>query len=515
HKTRRRDILVDDDQIYQFYDEVVPDSVNSASGLRKWHRSLDDDGKASLLIPRERLMLNDPSKALVSYPDSLESNGISLPLNYLFDPGSEQDGVCARIPLALLNRMNAATLERVVPGLLMEKLTLLVRTLPKPLRRQFVPIPDSIAKIVDEVSNDVRPLTVSLADKLSELKEVTIGPRDFDTGALPTYLHLGFELVDEELNTIDFSRDLTLLQSEYGMRAHAKFVQQGNATIERQGITRWDFDDLPKSIVVNIGDYKTNAYPALVDCSDSVGIKVFDNESDAEQAHQEGIRRLLWICLPEQRKLLKKPLPDWQKISLMYAAIGDLPTLQLAMFRKAQDRVYFQSLDPVRTREAFEKLLREASPRLPDELVTIALSVRETLSRYRDIIRSIEKHKAELADFTLEDVRSQIEWLVYDGFVEETPAEWLVHLPRFLAAINIRLDHARIDPETDRLRWQKIMPWWNRYLECEYEYGRQFEYWRWMIEEYRVSVFAQSLKTSIRISPSRLEQAWQDAIADY
>lgn len=512
HKTRRRDVLVDDDQIYQFYDQVIPRNINSASGLRKWYRGLDEENKAALMIPRQRLMLSDPSEALARFPDTLQNNGIVLPLNYLFDPTSDQDGISACIPISLLNKMNAAAIERVVPGLLKEKLILLVRSLPKHLRRQFVPIPDSVSRIITAVGEDRRPLTQSLAEQLSELKKIEVEPDDFDPSGLPEYLHLGLELVDERNQAIDFSRDLAHLQSEYGLRAHASFVERADLNIERQGIIKWDFDELPASIKVRIGDYETCAYPALVDCTDCAAVEIFDNKDEAEEAHLEGVRRLLFLSLPAHRKLLKKPLPEWQKISLMYAAIGDLSTLQLAMFHKAQDQVFFLDAAPVRSRAAFQRLLDEAAPRLPETLVEIAVCVSEILAEYRLIRRFMEEHLAELAKHTLEDVELQLDWLVYDGFIDDIPVQWLQHLPRFLRAISIRLKQAVIDPDTDRLRCQKIKPWWNRYLESEYEYSEQLEDWRWMVEEYRVSVFAQSLKTSIRISARRLEQAWQELI---
>ena len=510
HRTRRRDILVDDDKIFQFYDDVLPNWVNSASDLRKWYRRLDDQEKAGLMIPRENLMLQDPNEALAYYPDTLRNNGISLDLDYLFDPSSERDGVSARIPISLLNKMNASELERIVPGLLSEKLVALVRSLPKHLRRQFVPIPDSISRIEKSVGEDKRPLLDSLAGQLSQLKGVEIKTEDFDMRVLPHYLTLGLELVDEDQKPVDFSRDLQQLQSRYGLKAHVSFLEQAAVTIERQGIKQWDFGDLPSSIGVRIGDYETNAYPALVDCLDSVAIQVFDTREEAEEAHLEGVRRLLWLGLPAQRKLIKKPLPAWQQISLMYAAIGDLSALQQSIFRKAQDRVYFLEKGPVRTRVDFEKLLYEAAPRLPEVLAEVAGVVRDALKEYRFIMQFIGEHESALSSHTLGDVRSQLEWLIYDGFVDDVPAQWLVHLPRFLKAISVRLEQARIDPETDRLKAQKVIPWWRRFLESDLEYSELLENWRWMIEEYRVSVFAQSLKTSIKISSRRLEKVCRE-----
>ncbi len=510
HRTRRRDILVDDTEIYQFYDEVIPHWVCSASDLRKWHRSLGEDKKSKLLIPRKRLMLSDPGQALQQFPDEIENSGISLPLDYLFDPIAERDGVTAQIPLPLLNKMNAASFERVVPGLLSQKLVLLARTLPKQIRRHFVPIPDAVDQVAELVVADPRPLRVSLAEALSKLKGIEIYPYDFDFAMIPDYLKLGLELVDEHQRTIGFSRDLEGLQSEYGLRAHASFVEKGDANVERRGIRKWDFEELPDTVTVRVGSYQTEAYPALVDCSDSVAIEVFDCKDQAEQTHTEGVRRLLWLNLPAHRKLIRKPIPEWQRISLMYASIGDLSALQSAMFNKAQDQVFFYDKASVRSRTEFELLLSEAAPKLPNALAEIAGFVADALLEYRAIIQFMNQHQDELPELTAKDVRTQLEWLIYDGFVVDTPVEWLQHLPRFLRAITVRMEQARLDPDTDRLRLQKVSPWWNRYMDCEFEYSDEIENWRWMLEEYRVSVFAQGLKTSMRISSRRLDQAWRD-----
>ena len=265
HRTRRRDILVDDAEIYAFYDAVIPGDVNSASTLRKWHRTLDARDRKALMIPRERLLLGDPGETLERYPDRIESNGIPLPLDYLYDPSSEQDGVTANIRLPLLNQVSGAALERLVPGLLPEKLSALIRTLPKPLRRNLVPIPDTVAALQERVVKDPRPLGVALADAIRDLRGVGISPGDFDPDRLPAHLRIGLRVVDEHDRTLGFSRDLGALQSEFGRRAHARFVQCGDADIERSGIRRWDFDELPRSIQVRVGEYETRAWPALVD----------------------------------------------------------------------------------------------------------------------------------------------------------------------------------------------------------------------------------------------------------
>jgi len=509
HKTRRRDILVDDAAIYQFYDQVIPAWVNSASALRKWHRSLDESGRDGLMIPRELLMLNDQSSNAEDYPDELLNNGIPIALRYLFDPADEHDGVTAQIRLPLLNQVRASVFDKLVPGMLREKLIAMVRSLPKASRRHFVPIPEVIDKVIERVQHAEQPVTVALAEALNDYKSLDIQAADFDLSNLPKHLVIGLELVDEENKVIGFGRELETLKSQFGLRAHLSFVNKGDADIHRQGIKRWDFEPLPQSIPVKVGEYQTEAYPALVDCEDSVSIEVFDDEAQALTSHQEGVRRLLWLSLPAHRKLAKKPLPEWQRISLLYAAIGDLSALQTAMFYKAQDQVFFTGRSLARSRKEFESLLNDKAGLLPQTLLGIASAVAESLVKYRAILQFIEENKSALPGDTLDDVNEQLEWLIYDGFVDDVPVQWLPHVPRFLSAIKVRLEQAMLDPGTDRLRHGKVSCWWRRYLDCEYDYSEDLEQWRWMLEEFRVSVFAQGLKTSIRVSAKRLEQGWK------
>ncbi len=510
HKTRRRDVLVDDNVIYDFYDQRLPDFICSASDLRKWYKGLEPQQRAELVIPRELLMLEEQAASMHHYPDQIENNGISVSLNYLFDPRSENDGVTASIKLPLLNQMNAAVFDRLVPGMLKEKLVAMMRTLPKPLRRHFVPIPDSIDQVIEEVAEDRSSIRIALAKALSQLKGVQIEPAHFDLSQLPAYLTTGYSLIDENGREMRFSRDLEALQRRYQHLAHQSFVEGGDTTIERKGLKSWDFDHLPVSIPVTIDQFETEAFPALVDCEDSVSIEVFDDPTEAEQAHREGVRRLLWFGNPAHRKLSKKPLPEWQKISLMYAAIGDLSTLQQSMIEKAQDQVFFLDRPLPRDKRTFERLLDAESGRLPGVLVEIADQVAGSLSLYRQILRFLEDHNDALDKGTISDVKQQLEWLVYEGFVDDIPVEWLVHLPRFLRGVSVRLEQARLDPSTDQLRQNKVKPYWHQFLYSEYEYTASFERWRWMLEEYRISVFSQGVGTSVRVSPKRLDQLWQE-----
>ncbi len=507
-KIRRRDILVDEQEIFSFYDGLIPDWVNSGSSLKKWYGRLNEQETKQLKMSRQEIMLAPVEHLRETFPDEIVSNGIRVPLSYKFDPGSSQDGVTASIRLSLLNQIELTDFDRLVPGLLREKLIAMVRSLPKVMRRQLVPIPDTVDLVAEQIMNSRFPLAQALAESLNQIKSLEIAATDFTTSIPQTYLNMGFELIGDEGQPIVFDRDLDRLASEYSSRAQTSFAAMIGNDIERQGIRSWDFDDLEESVSVRSGRDTYCAYLGLVDCQDSVAIQLFDSRPEANSAHREGVRRLLWMSTPSHRKLHKKPMPEWQKISLMYASIGDLSELQDEMFRKAQDRVYFDNEEPIRSRARFDQVLLAGSAELQQTLADIAGWVAATLTEYRVLRNSIETHRTALPNQIVLDILAQHERLVYPGFVADTPIHWLPHLPRYLKALSVRHEQAVLDPATDQLRQHKVSPWWQQYLAWSGDNNTALEQYRWLVEEYRVSVFAQGLGTSVRISATRLRHAW-------
>ena len=258
---------------------------------------------------------------------------------------------------------------------------------------------------------------------------------------------------------------------------------------------------------VKIGGFHTQAYPALVDYEDSVSIELFDSKQEADLTHIDGLRRLLLFAIPDHRKLLKKPLPEWQKISLMYANIGHVNDLQLEVFYKAQDLTFFSEGSDLRNKSEFDSLVRTKSKLLPGFLAEVACHIRDALTIYRNILGLMDKYQDELTAECVTDINSQLEWLIYPGFVGDISAAWLQHVPRFLKGVEIRISQARLDGAEDSRRLQKVLVFWEAYLQLDSEYSQALDEYRWMIEEYRISVFAQSLKTSQRVSARRLENA--------
>ncbi len=516
HKFRRRDLLEDEEVVYQFYDELLPGHINSGSALRKWYRRLPEEQKLSLLMNSSMLLKPDVSGQLdglqKSYPDYIEDGGVKLPLVYQFHPGKETDGVTARLTLPLLNQINASIVDRIIPGLLRDKLIALAKNLPKSKRRMFVPIPDAIDRVFNDVIDDRRPLLVALSDWLGKDRGCDITPVDFDQKNLPAYLKLKIELVDENDNVLAVGDNVAELQGRFEGAAQSRFAKNSDTKIERHGIVKWDFDALPKSVEVLVGDQRTKGYPALVDCGASVSIKIFDTPDKAEVEHIEGTRRLIFLNVPEHRKLMKKPIPNWQSISLLYASIGDLNDLQHTILRRSQDVVFFADGKMVRDEKEFSALVKNHANRVPETLRSIAESVAQTLKRFREVKQALFQHEKMLPKLCVKDIGDQLQWLVYDGFLEDVNIHWLPHIPRFLQGIEQRINHAVLDGGTDQLRLDKVLPHWNRFLATEIEYGETMESYRWLVEEYRISVFAQSLKTSRSVSAKRLDQLWKKVV---
>ncbi|MEM7196082.1 MAG: ATP-dependent RNA helicase HrpA [Pseudomonadota bacterium] len=507
NKLRRRDLMLDEEKLFEFYDELIPAHVLAASDLRKWHKSLPAKARDRLFLSVEALM-NYPVDPEIAnqYPDEIARNNISLPLEYAFEPGAQNDGVTARIKLPLLNQLSAEAFDRLVPGMLRDKLVAMVKSLPKDKRRAFVPIPDCVEAVMAGITQDTRPLPIALAATLEKVGSVAVCAGDFRMDRLEELHTMKLKLIDDQNKTLAISGDIADLKTAFGDRAHKSFVARGSNRIERDGIIRWTFEDIPETIAVTVGDYQTVAYPALVDYGESVSIEVFDTEEEALLAHSEGVRRLLLLSAPSLRKLLRKPLPDWQRTCLMYASIGSVEELQWQLFCKAQDRVFFHRSSPVRTRQDFEDMLNRKLSRVSVELTDLATIVHQTLINFRNAIDSLQNAESVLSAEQTEDMREQLEWLVYDGFVVDTDLDWMTHLPRFLNGVCVRLEHALHDPLEDMRRQKIVAGYWRHFMALNLDYSEILEHYRWMIEEYRVSVFAQSLGTSQTVSAKRLNR---------
>ncbi|MGH2578137.1 MAG: DUF3418 domain-containing protein, partial [Actinomycetota bacterium] len=396
------------------------------------------------------------------YPLSLTLDGQRFPLSYRFEPGHEEDGVTVTLPLALLNALDPRPFEWLVPGLLREKITALIQSLPKALRRHCIPVD----QCVDACLLSIEPGSGSLLEALCRALDrkldhhrgdhyrggLPIRAEDFDPGVLPEYLAMRFRVTTEGGAVLGQGRSLCDLKRRFGKEAQLAFRRQAASGIERDGITRWDFGALPRTVARRHGELSLQGFPALVDRTRSVAIRVFDSAAKAEDEGRRGLRRLFMLSLPEQLKYLRKGPPGFEVTALLYLGIGTRDELLDDLTEAAFDRVFLGPDGDVRGSDEFKARLEAGRARVVAEFEALCARARDNLSQFQDLRKRLERFTGGAGA----DVREQLQYLIYPGFVSATPEEWLKHLPRYLKAISLRLERLARDPAKDRERSVRV-----------------------------------------------------------
>ncbi|WP_428939580.1 ATP-dependent RNA helicase HrpA [Fontivita pretiosa] len=530
NKARRRDLLVDQQAMFDFYDKRIPASVYNGPLFEKWRRQAEAQAPQLLFMTTRDLMRYEADIAWDQFPDQLLVNDMALPLEYRLEPGHPMDGVTVTIPLATLNQIPPEPFEWLVPGLLKEKILALIRSLPRTLRTNFVPAPDYAEAAHRALRARAGSLLDLLAEFLGKQSGVQISRWDFQLDTLPDHLRMNFRLVDAQGREVAIGRDLAELRQKVGVAAQQTFSAGAEKHFHRDGITRWDFGELPPKVQVSRHGMQLVGYPALVDAGTSVSLRVLDTPQSAAAATRAGLRRLFMLQLAGEIKSLARRLPI-DELCLLYALIGEenaseadrrgvlCDELRNDIVTAAADRALYPNETDgpgdVRSRDQFIDRAEAAWRRLPaaaDELVEIARGV---LATHQSLRLRLDEPYPPLLQPSIQDIRAHLSSLVPRGFLLSTPSNWLGHLPRFLRAIEIRLKKlTNAGLPRDVAAMQTIAPLWQRYADRAAELSRrgiidpQLQTYRWMLEELRVSLFAQELKTSIPISVQRLERQW-------
>ena len=523
-KARRRDILVDEEALYAFYDQRIPEGIYSTAQLERWLRR-HKDPKILHLRP-EDIRRRDPGLDEAQFPDALELHGARLPLRYHFEPGSEADGVTLDLPLPLLNQLAPGRVDWLVPGLLEEKLTAMIRGLPKSLRRHFVPAPDFARRARERLTPSDTPLRQALAEVLHQFTGVRIPEDAWDEGRLDPYLRLRIRLLSADgLEELAVSRDLAALQREWGERAAA-----GAGTVDevcplaREGLRDWDFDDLPERIETRRDDLKLSLWPALVDEGDSVAIHCLDAQARAHEAHHAGVRRLLMLRLRSTVKDLRRRIPNLQTLRLQYAKApagagqgGKPPALEEQILALAFDRAFLSDGELPRDHAAFQRLYDAGRERLVETFEQTVELVADILGRYQALRKTLSGLNQLALLAAAQDMNRQLDELIWQGFIEQVPAERLQQYPRYLRALERRIDKLRSggqarDQAAMREMAGLLERWRARYQQVR-EKGQidpRLEVIRWLLEELRISLFAQEVGTDGPVSVKRIEKRWRE-----
>ena len=519
HKSRRPDVLVDDELIYAFYDSLLPPDMHNGAAFEAWRSEVERKQPRLLFLKREDLMRHQAAGITTElFPPRLTMNSADFALTYHFEPGAVRDGITMTVPLLLLNQVDAARCEWLVPGLLKEKAQMLAKSLPQKLRRDLVPLPEFAAEFAARIqsgsANAGRGLVQALAAYIRESRNTVVPLDAFRAETLPLHLTMNFKVIDEDGRQLAMGRNLTQLRAELGPAAARSFgdtAERAEAVDAGAKYTEWSFGGLDEMIEIESGGRKLSGYPALVDRGDCVSLEVRDAANEAREATRAGLRRLFMLQFREQVKYLEKNLPNLQQMSMQFVALGSAEELRAQLISAAIDRTCLAEPWPA-NRADFTARAAEAKGRLNLIAGELARLVAGILDEHHVLGKKLQALKASPA--AMQDMKTQLGDLLQKNFVRDVPFERLTHFPRYLKAIAMRIDKLGIDPARDARLMADFVPLasaWARKVAAVRAMGvadGKLENFRWMLEELRVSLFAQELKTPFPVSAKRLHKVW-------
>ncbi|MDH5424490.1 MAG: ATP-dependent RNA helicase HrpA [Gammaproteobacteria bacterium] len=513
-KSRRQDVLVDEQVLFDFYDQRIKSGVYNGPAFESWWKTEVKNRPELLNMSRDALMQHDASGISgEQFPDEMNFNGLKLKLEYIFDPKHKHDGVCLHVPLMALNSVSAVRCEWLVSGMLREKVIALIRSLPKNLRRNFVPVPDFADACLQSMVAGDKPLTVELAEQLKRITGVSIPLDEWKPELLDDYLFMSFKLLDSNGNVIKHSNDLLALQNGFDTAEREQALPEDLTANEIDNVTGWDFGDLQGETVIEQAGVEIRLYPALKKEGKKVALRLFENQQQAGASMQEGLRQLIRINLSELLRNMQQTQKGLQAMCLLYRNIGSCQELADDLLDSSIQEAFI--LQPVpSTADSFNQLLKAGRERLSDCLLDRYKLCAEILELYQVIQKRLKKLPVSWLEAGA-DIQDQLQHLLFRRFLVETEADKLLHYPRYLKAMVTRLDKLESDSSKDRGLRVKVQPYWDNYknrLKAMQQQKRQSDVlneFRWMIEEYRVSLFAQQLKTALPVSEKRLNQLWE------
>jgi ATP-dependent helicase HrpA len=508
NRVRRRDLLVDDETIFAFYDARIPIDVVSTPDFDAWWKKVGKKNPDLLTIDREMLLTAgardvDPA----AYPDALTQDGIELPARYRFEPGASDDGVTVRVPLAALESVQVEQLAWQVPGLREDLVAAMLRSLPKALRRNFVPAPDYARALVRELGDDEPDLPAALAGRLRAMTGVVVPPDAWDLAAVPAHLRVNYQVTDSDGQVLDSGRDLAELRRR--MRVAGRELRENAPdSIERSGLAEWDFGTLPRTHRQHISGHEVVSHPALVDEGGSVAIRAFDSPVAADRAMPAGTRGLLLATLPSPVKQLQRRMGNHAVLAVRGSGQRDVLGDCLAA---AVDSLVAQSGGPAWDRAGFDALRERVGAGLVETAWLVLGEAQQVLDAAGEASAAIEEVPEPVAAHALPDVRAQLTGLVHDGFVTEMGRARLPALRRYLWGIVARLEKLPQRPERDAA-WQhsveQLRAAFDERLAAVGDGAPSDALLEvpWMLQELRISYFAQTLGTAHPVSEKRIRR---------
>ena len=564
HKSRRQDVLVDDELIHAFYDQAIPDGIHTGAAFERWYRDevkksgQPDDKLRLLYLSRDDLMRHEAAGVTTElFPKRATMAGVEMALTYHFEPGAPRDGVTLAVPLYALNQVDARRCEWLVPGMLKEKVQLLLKSLPQKLRRHCVPLPEYAAGFVERMGRErfgAGGLVEALIADVRAQTQVMMKTSDFKLETLAAHLFMNFKVIDEHGRQLAMGRNLAQLRQELGAQAQQQFQKiaaastiaagdaaeaatsgalsvaqaQGagkgakgapphtatpadtGATALYENLTTWNFGKLPELLEIRRRGQTLYGYPALVDRATHCDVEVFDSPEEAARIHRAGLRRLFALQLKEPIKFLEKNLPGLREMAMQYMSLGTQDELRDQLIDTALDRACLQ--EPLPDDDAsFHARRDEGRSRLNLLAQEIARLVGQILAEYAGLAKKLAQAKPFAAVHA--DLQQQLSALVGKRFVIDTPYVQLAHFPRYLKGIALRIDKLKADPARDAKQQAELLPLVQQYQRAVSQRGgvadARLAEFRWLLEELRISLFAQELRTPMPVSVKRLYKVWE------
>ena len=499
-KARRSDMFADENEVFAFFDKLLPEHVHSGKTFEDWRAQAEAKNPRILFLSLADLLLGDAQLSPAQFPDQLVLRGVALPVSYRFDPGEDDDGITISIPLAMLPQLDPEVMAGTIPGWHLAKVTALLESLPKTQRKALVPFATELAGAVKPFESPYLP---ALEKAIFQLTGERVGRDAWELRQLPPYFAPMFQIVDDR--PIAAGKDLAELQRTLGHRAKALWTAAPRGSFERKNLRAWDFGELPETVTVDVGGRKMQAYPALVETETAVDLQLLDSPAAAAAASRAGVRRLIMVALGFTPAKLE---------TLISGALAKDLRRQLAL--RALDEAF--DLDKLpRDKVAF--VARLATGRLVldetlKELAHLGLELSTELTRVQAILKPLAG-KPGITRGVFEDVTSQLARIVPPDFLATTPLDRLHHIHRYLRGITLRLQRQSVDPQKDLQKATAIMPLWQGFVAREAELrakGRtreELDSFAWLVEEARISIFAPELKTAVPISLPRLTDLWK------
>jgi ATP-dependent helicase HrpA len=522
HKQRRQDVLVDDELIFAFYDALIPEGIHNGATFDHWRKQAELESPKLLYLAKDDLMRHSAAGVTTeAFPHHLKVGGVDYALTYHFEPGSPRDGVTLTLPLAQLNQIPAARMEWLVPGLLKEKLVQLIKTLPQKIRAKLVPVPEFVEEFMAVVVGSEKKLNQGiiqpLIDHILEARGLNargwaVTPDAFRPDALPAHFSMNYKLIDEHGRQLDMNRSLVQLRADWGREAKAEFAELHETPSEFTKLTDWTFGELPELMEVPVAGQTVLGYPGLTDDGESVSLKVFDSAEEAAVAHRFGLMRLFMLQFREQVKYFDKNIPGLSQMAMQYMSLGSSEDLKRQIIDLTFERACLTEPLPT-TPEAFKSRCGDSKARLGLVMQEVCRLVGTVLTEWQAVNKKLPAFKPHAA--AVQDIEAQLKRLLGKRFVVETPFERLQHYPRYLKAIVVRLDKLKANPGRDAQLMAEYAPLWSNYERRAIQLAKlgaldpQIEQFRWLLEELRVGLYAQELRTPVPVSTKRLQKQWE------